>query len=123
MDLNHIGHLDKSGNRRDVGQKVERNLLIERRIDGIGRGEHDERRAIGRRIDHRLRRNIAAGAGPILDDERLAQSVCQPLCHQTRQEVGGTAGSKSDNQAHRPRWIGLRPCYTRCDRERGSTRR
>jgi hypothetical protein len=44
------------------------------------------------------------------------------LAHQACHDVGGTTGRKSDNDAHRPRRIGLRPSKARHGRERGSAR-
>jgi len=36
------------------------------------------------------------------------------------EDVGRPASGKADNDAHRPRWIGLRPRNSRDGRERGS---
>jgi hypothetical protein len=44
------------------------------------------------------------------------------LTNQTGGDVSPASGGKPDNQAHRSRRIGLRPCHARRNRERGSTR-
>src|SRR5262249_59335760 len=61
-----------------------------------------------------------APSRPVLNDEWLAQALRQPLTHQACEDVGRPASGKADNDAHRPRWIGLRPRYSRDGRERGS---
>jgi hypothetical protein len=44
------------------------------------------------------------------------------LTREARDGVGGLASRKGDDDAHRPRRIGLRPSEARGDRQRGSTR-
>jgi len=61
-----------------------------------------------------------APSRPVLNDEWLAQALQQPLTHQACEDVGRPASGKADNDAHRPRWIGLRPRNSRDGRERGS---
>ena len=67
-------------------------------------------------------RDIAAGARPVLDDEWLTEPLRQPLSDQARDDVGRAAGGKADDDAHRPRRIGLRPRDARHGRQRGSAR-
>src|SRR5262245_34163063 len=55
----------------------------------------------------------------VLDDKWLAKPVGQPLSEQRRKDVGRTTRCKADNDAHRPRRIGLRPREARPGRERG----
>jgi hypothetical protein len=50
----------------------------------------------------RLGGDIAAGAGPVLDDERLAEPLRQPLTDQARENVVRPAGGKPDDDANRP---------------------
>src|ERR1041384_7452547 len=82
---------------------------VERGIDRIRRHDLQQRVAIGRRLGDHLGADVAAGARAILDDELLAEALRQPLTHQARLDVGGPSGRKADDDAHRPRWIGLRP--------------
>ena len=43
---------------------------------------------------HRLGGNIAAGTGPVLDDERLPKPLRQRLTDQARDDVGRAAGAE-----------------------------
>jgi hypothetical protein len=52
----------------------------------------------------------------------LAEALRQPLPYQSRDDVTWASGGKADNDAHRPRWIGLRPRDARHGRQRGSAR-
>src|SRR5262249_47689856 len=75
--------------------------------------------AVGGRPDDRLRADIAAGAWPVLDNELLIEPLRQPLTDQAGDNVGWSARGKADNDAHRPRRIGLRPREARHGWERG----
>src|SRR5262249_19803389 len=79
-----------------------------RGIDRGHRRDHEQRVAVGGCLHDRLGGDVAAGARPILDDELLAETLRKPLPDQPRDNVGGAAGGKSHQQAHRPRRIGLR---------------
>ena len=108
--------------RRDVADEIEIELVVERRVDRVRRADQEERVAVRRRAHDRLGGDIAAGARPVLDDEWLAEPLRQPLTDQAREDVGRAAGGKADDDAHRPRRIGLRPGDARYGRERGGTR-
>ena len=56
--------------------------------------------------------DIAGGARQVLDHERLAETIRQPLPEKTRGGVGPAAAGLADDDAHRPRRIGLRPRRT-----------
>jgi hypothetical protein len=108
----------KSASYRKLGMAVlaahVRALMdIERRNNGepVRRCPHD---AFGA--------DIAAGARSVLNDERLPESLQQRLAHKPRDGVGCLAGRKRDDDAHRPRRIGLCPSEARGGRERGSAR-
>src|SRR5262249_14037677 len=66
--------------------------------------------------------DIARGPRPVLDDERLAEAIRQPLPDQARKEIGRPAGGKPDDDTDRPRRIGLRAGDPRQRRQCGSTR-
>ena len=89
--------------------KLKLRLLVERRVDGVGRGYREQRVAVGRRAHHRLGADIAAGAGLIFDDEGLAEPLGEELAHQPHDDVLRAAGGKADDQVHRPRRIIERP--------------
>jgi hypothetical protein len=116
------GNGGNARHRRDVADEVEAEVRVERRIDGVCRDRQHQRVAVGRRPDDELGADIAGGARPVLDDERLFEPFRQPLRHQPRDDVGRAAGDDGDDQTHRPRRIGLRPRDPRDDRQRGSAR-
>src|SRR5262249_37646785 len=108
--------------RRDVADEIETELVIERRVDGVPTADYEQRVAVRRCAHDRLGADIAARAWSILDDERLTEPLRQPLTHQTRDDVARTGRSERHDDAHRPRWIGLRPSDPRHGRQRGSAR-
>src|SRR5262249_48887510 len=95
--------------RRDVTDEIEVELVIERRVDRVGRMDQEERIAIRGRTHDRLRGDITAGARPVLDDELLAEPLREPLADQASDDVGAAASGKAGDDAHRPARIGLRP--------------
>jgi hypothetical protein len=72
--------------------------------------------------DNRLDGDIGSRAWLVLNDERLAEPLREPLTNGTRGDVGRAASQETDNDAHRPRRIGLRPRDARDGRQRGSAR-
>ena len=109
MHLHHVRHADDAGDRRHVADEVEIELLVERRVDGVRGRDEQQRVAVGRRAHHRLGRDVAAGARPALDHERLPEPLGQPLADEPGEDVGRAAGRKADDDAHRPGRPGLRP--------------
>jgi hypothetical protein len=97
-----------AGDRRDVAEEDERQLVVERRVDGARHADHQQRVAVGRRLHDGLGRDVGAGAGPVLDDDRLPQPRRQPLPDDAGRDVGRAARGEPDDEAHRPRRIGLR---------------
>src|SRR5262249_31910474 len=108
MHHHDVGHDNNAGDRRDVADEIEVELVIECRVERVRRSGHKERSAAGERPHEGLGGIITAGAGRVLDDEWLAEPLRQPLTDETRGDVGATGGGIADNQAHRPRWKGLR---------------
>ncbi len=105
---------------RDVADYVEIEFVVERGVDGIRPSHQQKRVTIWGRTHHHLCGDVGASARPVLDDEWLVQAFRQPLAHQTRDDIGNSAGGISNDQAHRTGWIILRPCDPRCGRERCS---
>ena len=106
-----------------IAQEIEIEFVVERGVDGVRRRGKQKRVAVRRRPHHRLGRDIGAAARPVLDDEGLAEPFRKPLPHQARGEVRRAARGIPDDEADRPRWIGLRACDPGRGRERGSTER
>jgi hypothetical protein len=75
-------------------------------------------------VHHRLGRDIAAAAGPVVDDERLPEPFREPLSQQARDDVVAAGSGKAE--AHRSCRIGLglrEPRYCRkSGGERAETR-
>src|SRR5215469_6192228 len=97
--------------------------LVEKRRTGCVRGDDIEERIAVRGCPHRrLGADIATRTGPVLDDELLTEPFCQPFAHHASDDIRPSAGRIWDDDAHRPRRIGLRPSETRDGRLRGSAR-
>jgi len=111
---------DDARDRCDVADEVETELVIERGVDRVRRGDKEQRVTVRGRARHGFGGDIGGCPGSVFDDELLAELLRQPLTDQARGDVGGAAGGKADNQPHRPGRIGLRPCNTRDSRQRGS---
>src|SRR5262249_58359975 len=69
-----------------------------------------------------LRGLLAAAHRLVLNDELRTEPLGEPLTYYARDDVNRLARGKSDDDAHRPRRIGLRPCDPRNGRQRGSPR-
>src|SRR5215831_15459532 len=81
----------------------------ERRVDRLCRTDHEQRMAVRRCAHDGFCGDVGTGPRPVLDKELLAESLRKPLRYQARDDVGRAAGRISDDDAHRPRRIGLRP--------------
>ena len=78
--------------------------------------------AVRGRAHDRLGGDIAAGAWAVLNNERLAEPLRQPLADQSRNNVDVVASGESDDDVHRPRRIALRPREPWQCRQRSSAR-
>jgi hypothetical protein len=95
-----VGEPHHAGNRRAVAQEYERKILVERLPDRVvGRDEHDGV-AVGGGIDHRIGRDHAAGADPVLDHELLTEMVRQPLPEHARHDVVRPPGGEADHKVN-----------------------
>src|SRR5262249_40156802 len=115
-----VGRDYDASNRRDVANEIE--PLIERRVDRLCRTDHEQRVSVCGRAHDGLGSYVGTSTRSVLNDEWLAEALRQPLPHRTRNGVGIAASGKADQQAHRPRGIGLRPSDTRYGRQRDSAR-
>ena len=57
--------------------------------------------AVGRALRHRLRREVAARAGAVLDHHLLRPALGELLPEGARQDVARPAGGEADDEAHR----------------------
>ena len=117
-----VGKSRDAGNRRDVADEIETEFFVERRIDCVHGTTQQESVTVSGCTNDRFGSQIAARAGPVLDNDWLVELVRQPLTDQARNDVKSTAGRKADEDAQRPRRIGLCKSEAGRDRERGSAR-
>ncbi len=115
-------HAVDARDRRDILDKIVTEPLVERGVDQIVGADGEQRVAIRQRPHDGLSCDIAAGTGPVVDDELLAEPLREPLSDDACDDVDRLAGGKSDDHAHRPRRVALRPGNARHGRERSSAR-
>jgi len=80
------------------------------------------RMAVSQRTRDCFGGDSCASTRPVVDYCRLAKSLRQQGAYQPRHSVWRSASSIPNHEAYRPRWIGLRPCNERRERQRGSAR-
>src|SRR5262249_48690888 len=80
--------------------RIVRQLFVQARIDGNGGTGHHQRVTVGRGLGGTLDRNIAAGAGRILDQDGVSPRLRKPFCQQPRRRVRGTARRKTDENSN-----------------------
>src|SRR5262245_27276820 len=111
MDLHDKRRTGDAGDSCNIADEIETKLIVEGRVDRVAGEDQKKRIAVRLRPHDRLRADIAARARSIVDDELLAQPLRELLSNQTSYCVGRTARRVADDDAHRPRWIRLRPCH------------
>ena len=109
MNRQDTGQASDACNRRDVSNEIELKSLIERRIDRRRRRDEQQGIAIRRRMHDGLGGDIGRRAGAVLHHELLTEPLGEPSAQQARGDVISARGGKTDDQAHRPRRIALRP--------------
>src|SRR5215813_10861022 len=108
MNFQHVRCSDDACDRRNVRLEVKAQLLVKRRVDGVGSTCLEKRISIGGRTHDRLCAEVAICARPVLDDELLPKALREPLSYHTCDNVGRTASRVSNHNAHWPRRVGLR---------------
>ena len=106
-DQQDTGRPADLGNRREilVGLVGQTGHQVWR--DGMrAAGGEQQRVAVRRGLGRLARADGAARAGAVVDDQLLAQVLGHALRHHARHEVGGAAGRKGHDQAHRMRGPG-----------------
>ena len=63
----------READRHEILLDIERQLVVELRIDRVRRQREQERVAVGRRLGRDVGADIAGGATAIVDDDRLSQ--------------------------------------------------
>jgi hypothetical protein len=105
-----VGDADDAGDRGDIADEIVIELFVKRRVDRMNQIDLQQRVAIGRRVHDHFGADVGAAAGPVLDNELLPEVLGQPLSHQARYNVSPPASCNRNDDADRPRRIGLRPC-------------
>ena len=110
MHGQNVGEIDRQANRRDVGLRIVARVLhgvgIDRQDADIGQQDGV---AVGRRAQHLAGRDIAAGAGLVVDHDRQAAALGQLLRQDAGDDVAAAARRKTDQQAELLRRERLRP--------------
>src|SRR5262245_64373162 len=109
MDHQGVRHADDSGDRCDVADEIEVQLVVERRVDRVSRSVKQERVAVRRRAHDCFGPDIAATARPVVDDKWLAEPFRQPLTQEARNNVLRAYAGNGADDAYRPRGIRVRP--------------
>jgi hypothetical protein len=111
-----------AGDRRDVADEVEGELVLDRGVDGVVVQHQQERVAVGLGLGDAVAGNAAAGARLVLDHEGPAELLGQPLADQSGDDVGRAARAIALDDVDRPRGPSLWPSRPRQRRQRGSAR-
>jgi hypothetical protein len=78
MHLQHEWVDHRSGNRRNIFEKVERKIFVEGGVYGVADPTPKQRVSVWRRMDHRLSRNTSVSTGLVFNDDFLTKSLRQP---------------------------------------------
>ncbi len=100
--------LRQPANRRKIREGIVRQLLVEADVDRerAGGAQPDDI-AVGRRLGDRIDPDGAAGTRPVVDHDRLAETLLKIRLQGARQGVGAAAGRKGHDQADGLRGIRL----------------
>src|SRR5215468_475272 len=87
MHGQHVGRNRSQGHRREVLERIVRDLRIEARIDDVARGHEHDGVAVGRGACGVAHADITASANLVLDVELLSEILGEFLHQQTRDEI------------------------------------
>ena len=119
IDHHHHRNGAEQRHRREVLDRIEGQLGVERRRDRDRAWRQQQRVAVGRGLRHRIGAEIAAGAGLVLHHHRLAEALAEFSADKARERVGGAAGGERNHEGDRAR--GHQGCAER--RHRGKQQR
>ena len=116
-DGEHVGRDEHLRDRRKILDRIERQFVIQARIDDQRRvAAHQQRGAIGGCLGDALGGDVAAGAGNVLDHERRAPDFRKPVGQNPRGKIGRGARRKPDQDFYRP--VRIRRLRQRAGRQR-----
>src|SRR5215471_11847583 len=116
-----MGHAHDARDRRNVSDEIIVKSVKQGRVDRGGGPDHEQRITVCGCAHDGLNTDITAAPWAILDDELVAETLRQPLPYQARGGVVHGTGRKRDDDAYRPRRIGLRPSDAGDERPSDST--
>src|SRR5436190_19903313 len=87
----------------------------------MGRKRHQKRVTVGRRFGDYVRAYYATRAGPVVDDDLLAERRFELLCDYTRKGICITARARRDDETYRPAWITLASVRRLHDHDRANS--
>ena len=96
--------------RREIALGVVRQFFVKTGVHRMRAGECDQRIAVGWRFGHDIGADDATGTGPVLDDEWLAECLCELLTGDTGDAINRATRRVTDDKAHRFVWVRLRLC-------------
>src|SRR5689334_12889544 len=88
MHLQHVRYRKGAVDGRKIADEIEIEVLIKRRVDGVGGSTPQKRIAVWRLARDELGRDIAGRAGPVVEYKRLAELFGQPLTYETADRIG-----------------------------------
>jgi len=71
-------------------------------------GKQHQRVAVGRRFRERVVREQPGAAGPVLDDDRLAETLGELLPEKAADQIVARTGRRADQETDRPDRVRLR---------------
>ena len=113
MHHHHEAFATDARDRRDIAKEIEAELIIERGIDRVRRTDQEERVAIRGCPHHHFGANVAASATAGFRLGIAGPAFPTAIDPSGARRCRATARGKANDQAHRPRWIGLRPSEAR----------
>ncbi|MNC84818.1 hypothetical protein D3C83_03860 [compost metagenome] len=102
MRRQHVGHADHQRDRREIPDRVVRQLGVNRRVGAVaGVGPHQQRIAVGRGAGRNLGADRAAGARARVVDHGLAEAFAHFLTEHAGEQIGLGARRLGDHDTHR----------------------
>ena len=109
-DDQHPGLAADQRNRREVFDRIERELRIQGGADGVGLRRKQQGIAVGRRLGDHLTADGRARAGLVLDDHALTEALRQLLGDEAHRPVDRASRRERNDDAYRPVRVALRVC-------------
>jgi len=96
------------GDRRDIAERIERNLRLDSDVGGErGRVDHQVV-AVRRRLGDEACAEQPAGPGAVVDQDRLAHRLAQALADDAAEDVVAAARGERNDETQRTIRVGLR---------------